>query len=190
MSNPTTILNQEQLAELLAGMTTNDGSSLNEHLAKKPIMLVFLRSFGCTFCREALMDISKRRKEIEKLGSKLVFVHMASFEEGNTYLNKYKLNNATHVSDPECRFYAAFGLVKGSVNQLFGLSTWIRGFGEGGFQRGFSLAQQLGDAFQMPGIFMLQDGEIRTSFTHYYVSDRPNYVQMAECCIIPEVTQM
>ena len=172
------------LQEQLAAMKTNDGQSVleiaNDH---QTVMLVFLRHLGCSFCKEGLRDIAQKRNNIERFGTKIVFIHMAETSV-DAYFAEHQLRGIPQVSDPECRFYISFGLIKGSLNQLFGLATLIRGFGDGLYQRGFQVGRELGDAFQMPGIFMISNGEIKTSYIYKYVSDRPNYVHLAECCTI------
>ena len=108
-------------------MMTNVGLTVKEIAQEKPVLLVFLRHFGCIFCREALRDISAKRKEFESKGIEIVLVHMADNEIAEAYFNEYKLKGIKHVSDPECVQYAAFGLVKGSFSQLFGFKNFIRG---------------------------------------------------------------
>ena len=66
--------------QLFSSMMTNVGRNLKDLSMERPVMLVFLRHFGCTFCREALADISKKREVLESMGAKLVFVHMAEPE--------------------------------------------------------------------------------------------------------------
>lgn len=168
--------------DLLPYMVTNLGHSLKELSDEQPVMLVFLRHFGCIFCREALADISKQREDIEKRGIKIVFVHMAEPEEAEKYFHKYTLSGLEHISDPACRYYQAFGLVKGNFRQLFGLETWIRGFSA--VVEGHSAGAQLGDGFQMPGVFILQNGVIVESFIHKLASDRPDYGDLASCCTL------
>ncbi len=174
--------NERQLDdELLQMMQTNEGKSLYELSFDKPVLLVFLRHFGCTFCREALSDIAEQWEEIEKAGSRLVFVHMTSDEVAERYFNRYKLEGVPHISDPDCKFYASFGLVKGNFTQLFGLQSWIRGF-SAGVVSGHGVGPQLGDGFQMPGAFVIQDGQIKNSFIHKLASDRPDYIDLVKCC--------
>ena len=172
-------LNKEPLHQ----MNLNTGETLFDYSLRQPVLLVFLRHFGCTFCREALADISKQRELIESQGSKIVFVHMTSTDIAERYFNRYGLDGAMHISDPECKFYAAFGLVKGNFTQLFGLSTWIRGF-SAGVMAGHGVGAQLGDGFQMPGIFVIQEGEVKMSFIHKLASDRPDYLDLIKCCAI------
>ncbi|MFN7116107.1 MAG: SelL-related redox protein [Saprospiraceae bacterium] len=169
--------------EIMDQMVANTGETLREMSHEQPVMLVFLRQFGCTFCREALSDISKKRKEIEGLGMRLVFVHMTDNEIAERYFQRYELEEATHISDPDCKYYAAFGLVKNSITQLFGLQFFIRGF-QAAVLEGHVPGPSLGDDFQMPGVFIIQDGEIRESFIHKLAYDRPDYTELAKCCAI------
>ncbi len=170
--------------QLFKVMQTNLDKSLYDLSMERPIMLVFLRHFGCTFCREALADISEKREVLESMGAKLVFAHMAEAEIAERYFTRYNIPNAIHISDPECKFYKAFGLMKGSFTQLFGLQTWIRGF-QAGLMDGHGIGPQLGDGFQMPGVFVIQDGELKEAFIHKLASDRPDYEGLVKnCCAL------
>lgn len=167
-------------------MTTVNGSqSLAEIADEQPVLLVFLRFFGCSFCREAISDIAKRRKKLEAQGFRVVFVHMAADAEiAEKFFKKYKLYPIDHISDPEKVFYRAFGLGRGTPQQLFGLMNWIRGFQasvlEGhGATASFS-QEELGDGFQMPGVFVLHRGEVRKSFVHQHPYDRPDYEDICQ----------
>jgi peroxiredoxin len=170
---------------LLYEMITNTGESLHDLSGQQPVLLVFLRHFGCTFCREALADIAARRAEIEAAGTKVVFVHMTTAEVAERYFSRYQLEGAVHIGDPECKYYTAFGLTKGNLTQLFGLQSWIRGF-SAGVVSGHGIGPQLGDGFQMPGLFVIQDGEVKSSFIHKLASDRPDYIELARCCTVEE----
>jgi len=165
----------------ISKMITNKGNTLGELSDRQPVMLVFLRHFGCTFCREALSDIAKERQTIEQEGSNLVFVHMTDNEIADRYFQRYGLEGVEHISDPACNYYAAFGLTKGTFNQLFGLQSWIRGF-SAGVMEGHGVGLQLGDGFQMPGIFIIHEGVLKDSFIHKLASDRPNYRDLVRCC--------
>lgn len=171
------------IEEIMQGMVTNTGENLYEISFQQPVLLVFLRHFGCTFCREALADISQKRESIEEKGARIVFVHMSDHELAESYFIKYGLDKAVHISDPACEYYAAFRLSKGSFNQLFGLQTWARGF-TAGVLAGHGIGPQLGDGFQMPGIFMIMDGRVRESFIHKLASDRPDYEELVKCCAL------
>lgn len=167
---------------VLKDMKCNTGESLEELSSEQLVMLVFLRHFGCVFCKEALSDLSEAKKAIEQKGARLVFVHMAPDPVADNYFKKYKLSGSIHISNPNKTYYAAFGLMKGSISQLYGLRTWIRGFSarKDGYQ--LELAQELGDSTQMPGIFLIYDKQVLESYIHRNASDRPDYLKLAGCC--------
>ena len=148
---------------------------------EKQVMLVFLRHFGCIFCQEAMRDISKIRREIEDSGTEIILIHMEDNKMAKKYFEKYNLKDIDHISDPECRLYLEFGLVKGSFSQLFGLKTFVRGFSAGFSSKQFGGAS-LGDAFQMPGVFVIVDGKVQAQYIHKSIADRPDYQKLAGSC--------
>lgn len=171
-------------AGILQQMETNHHVNLYELSLKQVVLLVFLRHFGCTFCREALADISQRRQGIEDRGVQIVFVHMTDYETAERYFERYSLPNSMHISDPACSFYTAFGLTKGSFTQLFGLQSWIRGF-KAGVVEGHGIGPMIGDGFQMPGVFVIKNGAVRDAFIHHLASDHPDYdLLVARCCSV------
>ncbi|MEL6141236.1 MAG: SelL-related redox protein, partial [Bacteroidota bacterium] len=144
----------------------------------------FLRHFGCTFCREALADLAKIQDQIKDMGIELVFIHMADYKTADDYFNRFAIRSPQHVSDPSCQYYKSFGLTKGSPRQLFGLQSWIRGF-DAGVIKGLGIGTQLGDGFQMPGVFAIINGEVKASFIHKLASDRPVYLDLIkDCCSV------
>ena len=170
-------------ADYLREMQLNTGESLDNLSDKSPVLLVFLRHFGCTFCREAMADLAKRRKSMEENGMQLVFVHMADNETAERYFNRYDLAGVAHISDPDCEYYIKFRLAKGNFRQLFGLQSWMRGFSAGVVQ-GHGIGAQLGDGFQMPGVFVIKNGKIIEKFIHKLSSDRPDYDKLVRCCSV------
>ena len=153
---------------------TNENQNLYELSNKKNVLLVFLRHFGCVFCRESLKELGKLKDWIESQNTELVFVHMTEHAIAELYFEQFNLEGVQHISDPGCDYYQRFRLVKGTFNQLFGLQNMIRGF-EVTLKGTFISLKQVGDGFQMPGIFLLKNGAIHSSFIHKYASDKPNY---------------
>lgn len=163
---------------VLERMVTDSGETVLCLSGKSPLLLVFLRHFGCIFCREALQDLSKLQSEITEKGGDLVFVHMSDKVTAEQYFKKYKLKDPRWVTDPDCAFYEEFGLLKGSFSQLFGFKTWVRGFDSAVIKGNGMSWRQLGDGFQMPGVFLVDDGEVKYSFIHDSVADRPDYLEI------------
>ena len=144
---------------------------------EKPVLVVFLRHFGCTFCREAAKDVADGRGAIEEKAA-LVFVHMGSGAQGDAFFERYGLSDVRHVSDPKGELYEAFGLGRGSLGQLFGLPVWVRGF-KAGVVDGHWVGKLVGDGFRMPGVFRIEDGKVTAEFRHRHAGERPDYGELA-----------
>ncbi len=156
-----------------------DGTDLLTASRERPQYLVFLRHFGCTFCREALGDLRGIREQLERTGARLVLVHMSEEAEARAFFAGYGLEDATQISDPDRVLYRAFALRRGRPSQLFGWTVWKRGW-QAGVRQGHGIGWLRGDAAQMPGAFMVWQGRIVGQFVHDTAADRPDYVTLAE----------
>lgn len=161
---------------------TNKGRSINDASEERPVLLVFLRHFGCVFCREAMKDIGNRKSEWEKKNINVVLVHMSDYNTADEYFDKYGIPGIENISNPSCNLYASFGLTKGSASQLFGLKNWIRGFEVTVVKKIPLGLRQIGDGFQMPGVFLISEGKVMDSYIHASASDRPDYESLISCC--------
>ncbi len=160
----------------LGRMVSQRGATLIELSRRKPLLVVFLRHSGCTFCREAVADVAAKRKEIEERGAEIAFVHMGQ-KEPVELLEKYGLTDLHSFRDPSCSLYDTFGLKMGSLNQLLGPQVWWRGFCAR--LSGFKAGSFDGNVFRMPGTFLMHNGELVRAYRHRNACDRPNYVRMA-----------
>lgn len=154
------------------------GTDLLEASNAQPQFLVFLRHFGCTFCREALADLASIDERLRATGSRLVLVHMSGEQEARALFDGYGLAGVTAVSDPDRVLYRAFALRRGSPTQLLGWSVWKRGW-EAGVKQGHGIGWLRGDAAQMPGAFVVSRGRVVAQFIHETAADRPDYVVVA-----------
>ena len=156
---------------------TNMGLTLDELSRLSPVLLVFLRHMGCTFCREALSDLAARRKDIEREGARLVLVHMSEEEDAAPFFARYGLQDVQRISDPQRTLYRAFGRPRGRFGDGLGPKVWWRGF-QAGLLGGHGVGRLMGDGFQMPGVFLLFHGEIVRSYRHQSAADRPDYLAL------------
>ncbi|NND33115.1 MAG: AhpC/TSA family protein [Saprospiraceae bacterium] len=164
----------------LERIKTSAGKSLAQLSDEKPVLLVFLRHLGCIFCREALKDLAKLKPSFEEKNQELVLVHMEEDDVALTFFAKYGLKNCIHIEDQEQRLYKQFGLSRGNISQLFGFKTMVRGFSAGISMDQFG-GPSFGDAFQMPGIFVLYKRAIRAQYIHKVIADRPDYEELLKC---------
>jgi len=152
------------------------GRTLAELSAEQPLLVVFIRHAGCTFCREALADVAAIRKELDQAGTGLAVVHMSSAARAGELLERFGLADIDQFSDPSCRLFRAFELARGRWWQLMGPAVWWRGLVTI-LRHGLGTID--GDGFQMPGTFLLKSGKITAAYRHRTAADRPDYRNLA-----------
>ncbi len=162
------------VADLLEQSATESGRALVDLIAAHPVLLVFLRHAGCTFCREALADIAKVRHAIEAKGTKIVLVYMGDRHAMLKVVRKYNVADLERIADSGRALYSAFGLNRGSFRQLFGWKVWWRGM-IAGLWDGHGRGTPSADYRQMPGVFFVDKGLIARHFRHRSAADRPEY---------------
>lgn len=156
---------------VVRSVLSDKGKTLSELSGGRGLLVVFLRHMGCTFCREALDDISKALPQIQAAGFGLALVHMSDPVSFADAALERGLQSAHAFSDPNREIYRAFELKRGGFLELFGPRVILRGI----MAARHGLGRLDGDGFQMPGAFVLQDGKIVRAFRHKSVSDRPEY---------------
>lgn len=174
----------EDIRRLLSETQTESGESLLALSEASPLLMVFLRHFGCTFCREAVSDIVKRREYLQKRKVRPVFIHMSSEAEAEEFFKSHGAATIDRVSDPDRNLYRAFDLERGSLVQLLAPRVWIRGFWTA-LVKGHGFGGLKGDAFQMPGVFLVSEGKILRDFRAPTPADHPHYESMADSAQTP-----
>jgi hypothetical protein len=172
---------QSELADVLRRFHTESGRSLLEVVDQAPILLIFLRHFGCAFCRQALDQVSKVRDQISARGANPVFVHLGSPERAKPYFDYYHLSNVERVSDPDASLYRhpVFDLAR--MNPYLNLlipAVW-KGWLKGAL-REYGIGRMQEDAHQMPGVFFLKDRRIARGFRYETIADEPDYLKLID----------
>ncbi len=180
VSQNTEAESKAQFPSVLSDYQNQEGSTLSDLSQEKPLLIVFLRHFGCTFCKEALGDISQKQEALAEEGVKIVLVHMGSESDAQAYFAKYGIAHIDRVSDPSCILYRVFGLQRASFLQVFGLKSFTRGF-YAGILKGHGIGKLVGDGFRMPGVFLVHQNKILQSYKHQTASDVPDYQAIASC---------
>ena len=166
----------EPLSKTLSRFRTQKGKSLLQLSNDQPILVIFLRHFSCPFGREALADIKRQQESIEGEGTRLVFVHLENEEQAQKYFHKAKLEDEHRISDPKGIMYSAFGLERASFSQVVGWKSWVK---VPVIFKGQGIRFFVGNGFRMPGVFLINRGEIIKSYRHGNASERPDYVSLA-----------
>lgn len=169
------------LAEVARSLTDQHGRSLADLTADRSTLLVCLRHNGCTFCRETLAELSRRRDEIESRNIHIAIATMADDESNAELARKYDLSGASWIADPQRRLYQALELRRGTFLELFGPIVWLRGIQA--LSKGHGIGIPAGDGFQMPGAFIIRGSKVVRAFRHAHASDRPDYENFV--CEVP-----
>lgn len=166
--------------EALRETHSHRGATLEQLSTESPTLVVFLRHTGCVFCREALADLSRQRTALRAAGTTLALVHMSEPLSATLRFERYGLGDIHRYSDPERVLYRAFGLERGSLRQLFGPPVWWRILGAT-VLGGHWFGRSEGDGFQLPGVFLLDHGQVMAEHRAATAADRPDYLEIARC---------
>jgi len=157
---------------------SSHGVDLLSLSSSSPLLLIFLRHSGCIFCREALQDLSAQRAQIEAAGCRIALVHMSPPAEFERLAARYGLADVPALSDPGRSLYQAFQLHLATPPQILQAAVWQRGLEA--LLRGHRAGAPRGHPLQMPGAFLIHDGQILKAFRHPHSAARPAYLELAK----------
>jgi len=167
------------VAQTLGSIHTESGASLLELVEASPVLLVFLRHFGCSFCRQAISDVADLGGELDKRGVRPVFVHLGTPERAKPFFDYYGIGDVERVSDPEARVYQlpVFALPRmHPALTLFQPAVWMGWLKGALFKHGIGAIKE--DGHQMQGIFFLKGPKIVRQFRYKTIADEPNYLKL------------
>jgi hypothetical protein len=151
-------------------------SPLGELVNRSPTLVVFLRHFGCTFCRQTMADVAAIRPQIDSSGILIAFVHPESAEAARPWFSRYGLDDVLQVSDPALKHYVAFGLGNMRMLALLSPSAFVHG-ASAAMEHGFGY-QPPGLLRQLGGVFVVYGDQVLASFRHQSSDDRPDYLDL------------
>lgn len=124
-------------------------------------ILVFLRHFGCIFCRAHAKDVWNRRNDFEKNGAKIAFIGNGSPHMIAQFKIELGISEAPIYTDPTLAAFKAVGFKRGflaAVNPraIFNLSK-AKNLG---VQQG-TYSKEQGDLWQLGGLIVIKpDGKV------------------------------
>jgi len=169
----------DDVAQALASIHTESGASLLALAEASPILLIFLRHFGCSFCRHAISDVSDLRPELDKRGVRPVFVHLGTPERAKPFFDYYGIGDVERVSDPEAKVYQNPVF---SISRIHPALTLLQPAVWAGWLKGAIFKHGIGaikeDGKQMQAIFFLKGPKIVRQFRYKTIADEPNYLKL------------
>lgn len=141
---------------------------LSEKWQRQPIVLVFVRHSGCTFCRTQAVELRDEYSAIQAAGADVVLVTMDDPKSLQTLKQQLKLPFVC-LSDPQQVAYRAYQCPRGSLWAVAGPGMWGRAI-KSVFKQGFGAIR--GDAMQLPGSFVIdRTGAIRLAYRSQHSAD-------------------
>ena len=145
---------------------------LSDRWANGPLVVVFMRHFGCAFCREHLILLGHAYDDIRAAGGDVVSIFQYRAESTHNFCRSRHVPFQC-LGDPAKASYRAVGLGRGQVREYLGLNSWKhrRRASRVGARQGIPK----GDVAQRPGTFVVDANGI-VALAHYNndSSDNPS----------------
>jgi hypothetical protein len=127
---------------------------LAEQWADHPAVIVWLRHFGCVFCREQVAEIRAKRDDIEALGGGIAFVGNGTARAAAWFQKRFA-PDSTVLTDPDLVSYRAIGARSGLLSTL-GPGAWSAGIRA--FRTGARQSTTKGHPYQQGGLVVMAPG--------------------------------
>jgi peroxiredoxin len=170
-------------ASVLEDVVLNDSEGhpvrLGDLWSERPAVLVFLRHFGCVFCRQMAVDIHSHRHQFEEADVELAAIGFGTQEEAREFLSRQNVDLRLLV-DPDRKVYELAGAKVATLNEVIGPRQIWRGLVATVMSRlkqGSIVVHQgriLGHAAQLGGVLVIApDGSVRYAYLSEESGDNP-----------------
>jgi len=166
-------LTEEVLEAPVTGLNLAPGR-LRDQLGEEATLLVFLRHLGCIFCRETVADLRAITDREPAFPPVLLFTQSTPVEL-RAFLRR-DWPTARAISDPERRFYAAFGIERMSPFGLLRPALWSAE--RRARAKGIEGGERSGDIWRMPGVFLARRRQIVWSHEFRHAGDHPDWARI------------
>jgi peroxiredoxin len=166
--------------DALRTLRTASGESLASLAGQGPLLLVFLRHFGCPLCKEMVADVAARRALIVASGTIVVFVHMHPEPQAAAFFARYGVQDLQRVSDPNRTLYRAFDVPTAAPSSWLSLGS-LRHYLSAIVGGGHLPWLAGGDVGQMSAVVRIVDGRIDRDLRAAGFDVRPDFDDLLTC---------
>jgi peroxiredoxin len=150
---------------------------LGQLWADRTVVLVFVRHFGCVFCKQQLAEISPLRDRVRGMGADIVVIGQGSVEEARAFRHTEKVTLPL-LTDPSRASYCALDMRRGPTSVLR-LSVVTRALAA--WRAGFRQSRVAGDPLQQGGVLVIAPGGIeRFRYLSQGAGDHPPPTRMLD----------
>lgn len=152
---------------------------LGDLWSERPAVLVFVRHFGCVFCRQMAVEIHRARHDFEEADVELVVIGHGSPAQAADFRRQQNVDLPLLV-DPERRVYELAGAKVATLPELIGPRQILRGLKAtivSRLRQGSIAVHQgriVGHAAQLGGVLVIApDGSVRYAYLSEESGDNP-----------------
>ena len=147
--------------------------SLKSVLGKQDTLVVFVRHYGCIFCRSRLAGLGEHMEAFEKEGIRVLVIGNGTVPMAEAFVEETGLK-VPLFTDPTGQVY-----VKAGMRRHFGLGPKAMTRAVGAFVRGHRQGRIAGDVWQQGGYVVLApDGRIRIQHADSGAGDRIDFTAL------------
>lgn len=165
------IIDQAVLDQAVTGINLKPGTLRDQLHAERPMLFVFLRHFGCIFCRETIGEISQA-SGTDSTYPDVLFFYQGSAEYGRSFFETV-WPEARAVADLPRFFYDAFDVRRGTMRQMMGPDVIACGIRAS--RKGYGLGMPTSDPLVMPGLFLVQGERVIWTHDFKHAGDHPDF---------------
>jgi peroxiredoxin len=145
--------------------------------AKHPLLLAFVRHFGCPQCKVMLEELRQYLPDIQRRQIALAAITQGDITQSQEFCQKFA-TDILCLCDPQHIVYTAYGLGRGNLVQiLLAPQIWR------GRKKGYppQMPPKGQDALLMSGVFIIgPDGRIRLPYYYDNIADHPPFALLLE----------
>jgi peroxiredoxin len=175
MEKPAHLNFNDPAPDLSLATATGETIRLASLWASRPLLLVFVRHFGCPQCKELLDFITQNKTRLEGVPLAVALVTQGTPAETLEFCRVHAPGQLC-LSDPQRQAYSAYKIERAGLRQTFlsprvWAANW-RASRQKGYQTEWPPAGQ--DAMQMAAVFVIgADGRIRLPYYYDDIADHP-----------------
>ena len=142
--------------------------------ATRPLLLIFVRHFGCPQCKELLDFVTQNKTRLEAAGLTLAAVTQGTPAEALEFCRQHA-PGLLCLADPQRQAYRAYQVERGGLRQTF-LSPRVWWANWRAEKKGFKVEMPPPgqDALQMAALFVVgTDGRLRLPYYYDDIADHP-----------------
>ncbi len=149
----------------------NDSFYLSELWQSSPVVIVFVRHFGCISSRSHIDLVWSNREQIRKSGSQIVFIGSAAPHVIPEFKKEFNLIDVPIYTDPTLETFKATGLIHTDTNSLDAKSlSMIKELERKGYS--LKIIENDGDDTQLGGVIAIKPpGLVTYHFVSKFIGD-------------------